>query len=193
MTGFLMFEDLLASIQHPLVLALMLLLGTYLLEDAAIITGALLSADGLISSELAFIALFIGIFTGDLGLYGLGVFLTRVVWLQRFFDLNAVNNAGIWLRKRMTFTVLFVRIIPGLRLPVYTACGSFRLSFIRFAILVLFASLVWTGFIFFGLYSLGSMFWEQMGLWKWLLLPLLIFVFLQAHKLIGRYKAVLDE
>ena len=188
-----MFEELLNSVQNPLTLALLLLLGTYLLEDAAIITGALLSADGLISSELAFMALFIGIFTGDLGLYGLGVFLTRFRWLQRLFDLKAVERAGVWLKKRMTFTVLFVRIIPGMRLPVYTACGSFGLSFFKFSMLVFVASLLWTGFIFFGLYSLGSMFWEQAGPWKWLLLPLLVFGFLKTHKHFGRYRSVLDE
>ncbi len=193
MTGFSMFEELLDSVQHPLTLALLLLLGTYLLEDAAIITGVLLSADGLISSELAFLALFIGIFTGDLGLYGLGTLLPRVTWLQRFFDLKAVNDASVWLKRRMVFTVLFVRIIPGLRLPVYTACGSFGLPFFRFAILVFSASLLWTGFIFFGLYSLGSMYWGQTGPWKWLLLPVFVLGFLQIHRLIGRYKAVLDE
>lgn len=69
-----MAELILDVTKHPLVLAGLILLSTYLLEDAAIISAALISIDGFLSPELAFLALFIGIFTGDFGLYGLGRF-----------------------------------------------------------------------------------------------------------------------
>ena len=191
-----MYEFLLSTFQHPLALALFILLGTYLLEDAAIVTAALLTADGLISSELAFLVLCIGIFSGDLGLYGLGVLLKRVScnsshYIFQIVSIDRVEKAGGWLKKRMAFTVLFVRVIPGLRLPAYTACGFFNLPFLRFMMLVLVASVVWTGIIYFGLYGLGSMFWSELGLWKWLLLPVIFLLIFYGHRSLSSLNGVL--
>ena len=177
-----LYEQLVAVTGNPVLLALLILLGTYILEDAAIVTAALLSADGLLPSGMAFMALFIGIFTGDLGLYVLGHYLNRIPLLKSSMDLKAFLKARLWLDRKMKTTVLLVRIIPGLRLPVYTACGFFNLSFKVFAILVLFASLVWTAAIFYGFVSIGSMFWTDLGYWKWLLLPVIIGVIMFSHK-----------
>lgn len=163
-------------------LALLIILGTYILEDAAIISAALLSADGIIASELAFFALFLGIFSGDLGLYGLGKMLGKWQWLISRINTRKVKEAGSWLEKRMVSTILLVRIIPGLRLPTYLACGYFSLSFVMFFLLVAFASLFWTGAIFYGIYWFGSMFWAEMSEWKWLFLPVIIGLFLIAHR-----------
>ncbi|WP_062263966.1 DedA family protein [Endozoicomonas arenosclerae] len=186
-----MFEYWLNYIQHPWLLALLILLGSYVLEDAAIVFAALLSADGMISGQLAFFALFVGIFTGDLGLYGLGVLSRRINKLSRLLDLASVERAGVWLENRMLTTIISVRVIPGLRFPVYTACGFFELSFLKFLILVLFASVVWTALLFSGFYTAGVMFWSEVGLWKWLLLPLIVCLIMYGHRLIYRNYGVL--
>ena len=102
------------SIQHPGVLALLIILSTYILEDAAIISAALLSADNMIAPELAFLALVIGITSGDIGLYGLGMLLKRWHWLMRWVNADKIDEAAIWLEKRMTSTILLVRVIPGI-------------------------------------------------------------------------------
>ena len=175
-------EGFVGTIEHPLVLALVILLGSYVLEDAAIVSAALLSADGLLSKELAFVALFLGIFSGDLGLYWLGVLSKKVPWLARKQNLNAVGKTNRWLEKNMTKTVLLVRVIPGLRLPTYLACGYFRLSFIYFLALVLLASIVWTGVIFSGFYLAGTLFWSELSAWKWLLLPVVVLLIFYRHK-----------
>ncbi|MGI9279663.1 MAG: DedA family protein [Endozoicomonas sp.] len=186
-----MLEYWLDYIQHPWLLALLILLGSYILEDAAIVFAALLSADGVISSQLAFLALFIGIFTGDLGLYGLGVLSRKVERLSRLLDVSSVERAGTWLENRMSATILSVRIIPGLRFPVYTACGFFKLSFLKFLFLVLIASIAWTAFLFSGFYAVGIMFWSELGLWKWLLLPVVVILIMYGHRLIYRTYGVL--
>ncbi|AMO54794.1 VTT domain-containing protein [Endozoicomonas montiporae] len=177
-----LYEQLSNVAQNPMLLALFILVGTYILEDAAILTAALLSADGLIGTQLAFIVLFLGIFSGDLGLYVSGRYLNRIPALKRFLDIHAVHCAHHWLQQKMTTTVLLVRIIPGLRLPVYVACGFFRLSCKRFAVLVFLASLLWTAVVFFGLFSVGVIFWSDLGLWKWLLMPVLAGLIVFGHK-----------
>ena len=186
-------EQLVSVAQNPILLALFILMGTYILEDAAILTAALLSADGLVSTQLAFTALFVGIFTGDLGLYVLGRYLNKLPRLRAFLDINAVHRAHSWLQRRMTATVFLVRVIPGLRLPVYTACGFFRLSCKRFSALVFLASLLWTAAVFFGLFSIGVMFWSDLGNWKWLLIPVLTGLIVFGHKKIKVDENFLDK
>ncbi|KEI69753.1 DedA family protein [Endozoicomonas elysicola] len=181
-----MAELILDVTKNPLVLAGLILLSTYLLEDAAIISAALISIDGFLSPELAFLALFIGIFTGDLGLYGVGRFLGRWSWLDRRIPKEKINSAGEWLKRRAVWTILVVRVVPGLRLPSYVACGFFQYSFVSFSCWVFLASLVWTGVIFMGLYWFGSMFWSELSSLKWLLLLLVIIAILILHRSIKR-------
>ncbi|MFK0571163.1 DedA family protein [Endozoicomonas sp.] len=177
-----MAELILNVTNHPLILAGLILLSTYLLEDAAIISAALISIDGFISPELAFLALFIGIFTGDVGLYGLGRLLGKWSWLDKIIPSEKVNKAGEWLKQRMVWTILTVRLIPGLRLPSYVACGFFQYSLMYFSGWVFLASLVWTGVVFTGIYWFGSMFWSELSPFKWLLLPAMVVLILVLHK-----------
>ena len=183
--SFLFPESFIGTVQNPVVLAFLILLGSYVLEDAAIVSAALLSADGLISVELAYLALFLGIFSGDLGLYFIGTQLKRIPWLGRKLDLDAVDRAGGWLNRNMTTAVLMVRVVPGLRLPTYVACGYFHLSTIRFFCLVLVASLIWTGVLFFSFYLVGELFWPELSEGKWLILPIILLLIIYGHKNIG--------
>lgn len=185
-----MFQLWMESIQQPWLLGLLIILGTYILEDAAIISAALLSADGVIAPEFAFLALCLGIATGDLGLYGIGILLKKWHWLVRWIDTDKVNTAGSWLKRRMTSTVLLVRIVPGLRLPTYLACGFFRLPFFCFLLLVCLASFIWTGSLFLGFYWFGATLWSELSPWKWLLLPILFAGILFARKAVMSKKVV---
>ena len=177
-----MLQSWMESIQQPTTLALLIILSTYILEDAAIVSAALLSADGMIAPELAFLALCIGIASGDIGLYGMGILLKRWHRLVRLFDAEKIDQASIWLKKQMISTVLLVRVIPGMRLPTYLACGFFLLPFFRFFLLVILATVVWTGAIFSGFYCFGTMFWAELSSWKWLLIPILIVVILTGRR-----------
>ena len=57
---------------HPLLQATAIVLGTFILEDAATVIAAMQTADGSLSGPLALASLYVGIAVGDLGLYGLG-------------------------------------------------------------------------------------------------------------------------
>ena len=172
---------------------LLIILGTYLLEDAAIISTALLSVDGVISPEVAFLTLFIGVFTGDLGLYKLGMMLGRWQWLARRINSNSIKQAGQWLEKQMTLTILLVRLLPGLRLPTYLACGYFTLPFSWFFLLAGFASFFWTGVVFFGFYWFGKMFWSDLSSWKWLLVPIIIGLVFAVKTVIARANRITNS
>ena len=144
-------QAVLSGMGTPGVIALVLALTTLLVEDLAIAAGVALATQGAISWELSLAAVAGGIAIGDLGLYGLGLAATRVPWLQRRY----VGPKSDWARGRITqrlgSAVLVARVVPGLRLLTYTACGFVRVPLLPFTAWVLVAVLLWTV----GLYALS--------------------------------------
>ena len=146
------FEAALAGMASPALIALALALTTLLLEDVAIAAGVALATQGLIGWPLSLLAVGGGIALGDLGLYALGLGARRVPWLQRRY----VGEKSLRLRGRiegqLPSAVLLARVIPGLRLATYTACGFVRVRFAPFTAWVLLAVTLWTV----GLYGLSA-------------------------------------
>lgn len=146
------FQAALAGMAAPAVIALALALTTLLLEDLAIAAGVALATQGLISWELSLAAVGGGIALGDLGLYAMGLGATRVPWLRKRY----VGDKSTWAReqivRRLPSAVLLARVVPGLRLATYTACGFVRVPIVPFTAWVMLAVTLWTV----GLYGLSA-------------------------------------
>ena len=67
-----LFEFLTSLTQDPWLLSFLIMLATFILEDAATTAASLLSVNGMLSTHMALTALIIGIILGDIGLYFLG-------------------------------------------------------------------------------------------------------------------------
>ena len=146
------FQAALAGMAAPAVIALVLALTTLLLEDLAIAAGVALATQGVISWELSLAAVGGGIALGDLGLYAMGLGATRVPWLHRRY----VGDKSTWAReqimRRLPSAVMLARVVPGLRLATYTACGFVRVPIVPFTAWVMLAVTLWTV----GLYGLSA-------------------------------------
>ncbi len=138
------FEAALGGAAQPWVICAVLVLTTFLLEDLAIAAGAALAVQGSLSWEVAIASVGGGIAVGDIGLYGLGLAANRVPYLRRRFVLGRRNWVARQLEDRFGSAILLARVIPGLRLVTYTACGFFRLPLGPFVAWVAFAVTVWT-------------------------------------------------
>ena len=153
------FEAALAGMASPGLIALALALTTLLLEDLAIAAGVALATQGLIGWPLSLAAVAGGIALGDLGLYALGLGATRVPWLQRRYVGAKSDWARGQIERRLASAVLLARVIPGLRLATYTACGFVRVPFAPFSVWVLLAVVLWT----LGLYAVSAALGRQMA------------------------------
>jgi membrane protein DedA with SNARE-associated domain len=146
------FQAALAGMAVPAVIALVLALTTLLLEDLAIAAGVALATQGVISWELSLAAVGGGIALGDLGLYAMGLGATRVPWLRKRY----VGDKSTWAReqimRRLPSAVMLARVVPGLRLATYTACGFVRVPILPFTAWVMLAVTLWTV----GLYGLSA-------------------------------------
>ncbi|MEI7444099.1 MAG: VTT domain-containing protein [Burkholderiales bacterium] len=135
----------------PATIAVALALTTLLVEDVAIAAGVALAAQGAISWPLSFAAVGGGIAAGDLGLYALGLGATRFPLLRRYDLVGRFGSTRDALVRGLPGAVLLARVVPGLRLVTYTACGALRVPLARFCAWVAIAVTAWTA----GLYALA--------------------------------------
>lgn len=165
---------------NPLALALGIIVIAWIWEDAAVVTGALLAADGFIGLSGAVVAVFVGIASGDLALYYLGRMAHR--WRKvRAWILTNRNSRSLSrkFRQRTFSNIMIIRFIPGLRTVGFTLCGLWKVPLRRFLLAMSVAGVVWISIIFTGVYRLGSSEWLKDSQFKWglIAIALLLLVF----------------
>ncbi|GAA4493280.1 hypothetical protein HLH36_14820 [Gluconacetobacter aggeris] len=151
----------------PAIQALVIIIGTFILEDAATILTAMEVQTGQVALPVALLALYVGIVAGDLGLYGLGRLAALWPAARRWVKVPQDENGGNWFGRNVFRIVFISRFIPGARLPLYTACGFFGASVRRFALAAILATLIWTTLLFAVSLQVGHFLITHLGAWKW--------------------------
>lgn len=139
----------------PVVLAVAIIAATFVLEDLATITVALLVAHMVIGGWLALAALVAGTALGDIAIYLVARLAGDTRPVRRLLDRPLVRPAKTWLAGNAVAMVVFARFVPGLRLPVFAGAGSVQMPFARFAITITLATLVWTPGLYLAARELG--------------------------------------
>ena len=133
-------------------LALSIFLATFIYEDGATVLAATLSASGRLDPGIGLLVTFLGVWLGDLGLYGLGSSLgrrtTQSRWLQKYLNPESLAKTESWFARRGSLALVMSRAIPGSRLPLYVAAGALRLPVRLFAKATAACSAVWVSAIF---------------------------------------------
>ena len=145
----------------------LIVLGTFVLEDAATVLAAMQVQSGTVTLPAALLALYAGIVLGDLGLYGLGALSGQVPMVARWVPQSRMRQGREWLDGRVFKVVFISRFIPGARLPTYTACGFLHANLRRFALAAVVATLIWTSLLFTVSLKVGALLMEHLGVWRW--------------------------
>lgn len=182
-----MSTDLLALGSNPWAIALAIMLGTFVLEDVTTIAAALLAATGQVTPLIALSALFVGIFAGDLGLYGLGAAARTRKWLRELIGERRMVKGRTWLKRRYVTALIGARFMPGFRFPTYAASGFLNLPFWPFASVAFGAGVIWTTLIFSLVFFFGVMILENLGVWRWALAAALVALILAGPMLVERF------
>lgn len=154
--------------ENPLAQAAIIILGTFILEDGATILTAIAVGNGAVSTPLALASLYVGIVTGDAGLYGLGRLAAFWPAASRWAPRNSDRDGTHWWRGAALFRVIFLsRFIPGTRLPIYTASGFFSAGFQVFILATAIATLFWTTALFALSLKIGQILMNELGAWRW--------------------------
>jgi membrane protein DedA with SNARE-associated domain len=144
-----------------------IILGTFILEDAATVAAAMQVQDGALSLWLALISLYAGIVLGDLGLYGLGRLSAHTPWVARQLPPHRQEAIRAWIAGRIFKVVLVSRFLPGLRLPTYTTCGFIGADFGKFTLAAIVATACWTSLLFAVSLRVGQFLMDHLGAWRW--------------------------
>lgn len=163
--------------------AVIIIIGTFILEDAATLLAAMQVAGGVLSLPLALGALYAGIVLGDLGLYVLGMLSAAHPWALRLVPNRRRELGRDWVSQRVFPLVVVSRFVPGLRLPTYTTLGFLRAPLGKFAAAAIAATLVWTTGLFYISFKLGLLMMRYLGIWRWAGLA----VFLILLVVVGRF------
>jgi membrane protein DedA with SNARE-associated domain len=147
--------------------AVAIIVGTFVLEDAATLAAAMQVASGVLALPVALGSLYTGIVLGDIGLYGLGRVSVTHPWAQRLVSKRRRDIGHDWARHHVVRLVLVSRFIPGLRLPTYTTLGFLSAGIVRFGLASALATSVWTTGLFFICLKLGLVMTHYLGMWRW--------------------------
>jgi membrane protein DedA with SNARE-associated domain len=160
--------SLLALAGHSLLFqAGAVIIGTFILEDAATVVAAMQVGQGALSLPVALGALYVGIVLGDLGLYGLGRLSAHIGWLARRLPPHRQDAVRAWISGRVFKIVLVSRFLPGLRLPTYTTCGFVGADLRQFTLATVIATTCWTSLLFAVSLRVGQVLMDHLGAWRW--------------------------
>ncbi len=164
------------SLGHPVILSLVIVIGTFILEDPTIILTGVLASDGLISIPVALLSLYTGVILGDLFFFSIGRYASKHPRFASYVDHEYVAPVRAWLETRYVLTVFSARFIPGSRLPTYAASGFIGKSFSTFVTTVILATSIWTTVLFGLSYWFGSVTAEWLHQERWVIAAFVIAV-----------------
>jgi membrane protein DedA with SNARE-associated domain len=144
-----------------------IIVGTFILEDAATVAAAMQVEDRALPLWLALISLYAGIVLGDLGLYALGRLSARIPWIARQLPPHRQETIRAWIDGRIFRVVLGSRFLPGLRLPTYTTCGFVGADLRQFTLAAIIATGAWTSLLFTTSLRVGQFLMDHLGAWRW--------------------------
>jgi membrane protein DedA with SNARE-associated domain len=153
--------------QQPLLQAGAIVLGTFILEDAATVIAAMQVQNGAVAVDVALGSLFVGIVLGDVGLYGLGRLSAGMPWVARLLPERRQGAIRAWLEGKVFRVVLISRFLPGLRLPTYTTCGFLGADLRQFILAAVVATICWTSLLFGVSLWVGQVLLDHFGAWRW--------------------------
>ncbi len=183
------FTTMLASATgNPFLEVTTIILGTFILEDAATMVAAMQVAAGAVSLPLALGSLYAGIVLGDVGLYGLGRLSADHPWALRLVPHRRRDIGRDWVSRRIIIVVLISRFTPGLRLPTYTTCGFLRTPFFSFTLAAAMATLIWTSLLFFVSLKLGALMLHYLGPYRWAGLAVLLVLLIVSGRLLAKWQ-----
>ncbi len=160
-----------AAAHHPLLQGGVVIVGTFILEDAATVLAGMQVQTGGLAWYVAIVSLYLGIVLGDMGLYGLGALAGGASGVQRLARRLVPEarqaHGKRWLSSRVFRVVFISRFVPGARLPTYTTCGFLRVDFRRFVLAAVVATSIWTTLLFVVSLKVGKLLTDHLGAWRW--------------------------
>jgi membrane protein DedA with SNARE-associated domain len=167
-------------------------LATLISEDMACIAAGLLSSEGALPFFWAFAGGFLGIFLGDLLLYGIGrvggLALLRRVPFRWFLKEEQIIQAENLFEEHGAKLIFTSRLLPGSRLPIYAAAGILNYSVWKFSLFMSIAGAL-SAIILVGLsHHLGEVIFDWLEVYESYAVPVFIGVVLLVYLVVKLFE-----
>jgi membrane protein DedA with SNARE-associated domain len=137
-----------------------LAVGTLVSEDAATLAAGVLVAAKTIPAATAIASVALGIWVGDLGLFGIGRFARRLPivarWVDRRWSRDRIQGMERRFNRGAAVAILGSRFLPGTRVLLYVAAGALEVSTVTFVTSAALAALAWTLLVVLSVGALGA-------------------------------------
>lgn len=174
----------------PLVLAGLLFLATFVMEEGAIVAGAALAAAGEVGTALALGSLVVGMILSDWLLYWIGALAGNSRLVRRWVDGATLARGRRLLDRGVVPAAMLARVLP----PVFLASGFVRVDFRRFVVVNAVVAVIYTLGLFFGSYGLNLVLFDMLGDWAWpVMAGLAVGAVWLSHRFTARYFASDDK
>ncbi len=151
-----------------------LFLAPFIHENIAIVSAAILITSHQLPRWIALASLYCGMTTSDLALYGAGALARRNRRVRNLLFNRGDRRLSALLSNNMELAVIAARLVPGMILPSYVACGWVGLPFRRFFVLCLVSAAIYLPIALALALAFGEATTRYFGYWAWagLILPL---------------------
>ena len=141
-------------------------------EDSAVVSGALLSLNGVVPAWQAFLACFLGMWSSDFTIYLLvktgGAKALDSRWGRALVSRRKVESASRWFTRFGGFALIFSRLVLGTRTALLVVSGLMRYPTKRFLAVTMIGALGWLLIVFTLFTVFGPAFIAVFGL-RWII------------------------
>jgi len=170
---------------YPWAPYLVVFVGPFVQEDAAVVGTAALTALGKLALGPALVAIFLGLFFSDIWKYWIGWAALKNETGAKFSQSSKVLALKEKVEKHPITALLSARFIPLTRVPTYIACGFFRYSYFKYCCLIALTAAIYIALFFSAFHLLGSVAAEKL---TWIL-PLIGIAMVLTALIIGYAKS----
>lgn len=139
-------------------------LGPFVQEDAAVIAAATLSEADPSHFPVIFIVILAGLFVSDIWKYWIGRAAHTSARARAYAEREHIAEFSGKIRRNLFMTLLTARFLPLARIPVYVACGYFKVSYWQFCMFIFVTALIYCIAIFVMCHALGEVFGDRIEL-----------------------------
>jgi membrane protein DedA with SNARE-associated domain len=187
--------DLLADLlmrfaSDPWLLVPLIVAATFVLEDLATVTVAVLASQMVIEGEVALASAVVGTALGDIALYAAARWARGVSFVSAWLARPALTRMLEWVRRHALAVVIVARFVPGLRLPIFAGAGAVRMPLLPFIAAIIVSTLIWTPGLYWSAAQLGASQDPAFGAMGWTAVLALAAVLFATPHLISRLLVV---
>lgn len=135
--------------------------GPFVQEDAAVIAAATLSAHDPQHFPVVFFVILFGLFVSDIWKYWIGYSAHASARARKWAEKDKVLAMQDKVERHAFWTLLTARFLPLARVPVYVACGYFKMSYVKFCAIIFITAALYCVAVFAAIHLLGEAFGDE--------------------------------